>query len=109
MAVGFVVRQQREEPNMANAGHGMGGKANGQQGAKSAGVTEPGELLDEHDLASDLKNNHQLSGQSHDRGSTRQAAADEKGETDGLIESFEKLDKDVRAERDLGKKTHNAA
>ena len=33
----------------------------------------------------------------------RQAQAGANGETDGLIESFEKLDKDVRAERDLGK------
>ena len=91
---------------MANAGHGMGARANGQQGAKSAGKAEPGEYLDEHDLASELKNNNRLSGQDQSRGSTRQAVADERGETDDLIESFEKLDKDVRAERDLGKKTH---
>ena len=90
---------------MADAGHGMGGNANGQQGAKGAGETKPGELLDEFDIASDIKNTNRLHGEDQDRGSQRQAQADAKGETDGLIESFEKLDKDVRAERDLGKKS----
>ena len=90
---------------MANAGHGMGAKANGQHGAKPAGSVEPGETLDEFDLAADIKGKNKLHGADQSRGSERQAQADEKGETDGLIESFEKLDKDVRAERDLGKKS----
>jgi len=89
---------------MADAGKSMGGKANGQHGAKSAGAAEPDAYLDEFDLASDLKGNNSLQGENQLRHvNQRQAMADEKGETDGLIESFEKLDKDVRAERDLGK------
>jgi hypothetical protein len=88
---------------MSRDGKFQGG-GQGQQGAIGAGKAEPGEYLDEFDLASDLKNNNRLTG--NDQGSQhsqRQAVADGKGETDGLIESFEKLDKDVRAERDLGK------
>ncbi|HEY8577725.1 MAG TPA: hypothetical protein VIL88_15470 [Devosia sp.] len=86
---------------MANASNSMG---NGQQGAKGAGTEEPGKRLDEHDLASDIKNNNSLQGENqNDHFNQRQAQADAKGETDGLIESFEKLDKDVRAEQDLGK------
>ena len=86
---------------MANASSNMG---NGQQGARSAGKEQPGERLDEHDLASDLKNNNSLQGENqNDHFNQRQAQADELGETDGILESFEKLDKNVRAERDLGK------
>ncbi|PLW77334.1 hypothetical protein [Cohaesibacter celericrescens] len=58
----------------------------------------------EADLAQDKMGNNRLQGndQSQVR-NQRQAVPDVKLETDGVIESFEKLDKDVRAERDLGK------
>jgi len=88
---------------MADAGKSMGHRANGQHGAKGAGSSDP-EAFDEFDLAADIKGNNRLHGQDQRDGSSqRQSMAEEKGETDGLIESFEKLDKDVRAERDLGK------
>jgi len=96
---------------MARAGHGMGEK----RGVEGAGAAEPG-TLDESDLASDIMGNNRLQGndQNDVRGRSppqteagvhneRHAYPDERGDTDGIIESFEKLDKDVRAERDLGK------
>src|SRR5690606_915183 len=58
----------------------------------------------EFDLAAELKGRNSLQG--NDQGSTmnqRQAQAGATGRTDGLLESFAKLDKDVRAETDLGK------
>lgn len=89
---------------MANASHKMGTHVNAQHGAKGAGKAEPGEYLDEHDLASDIMGNNQLHGDNqNDHVNERQAQADARGDTDGVIESFEKLDKDVRAKRDLGK------
>ena len=89
---------------MANATHNMGSHSGAQQGGKGAGKGEPGEYLDEMDLASDIKGNNQLQGDNQDANfNQRQAQPDVKGETDGVIESFEKMDKDVRAERDLGK------
>jgi hypothetical protein len=58
----------------------------------------------ESDLAQDKMGNNQLQGddQSNVR-NQRHARPDTKTETDGIIESLEKLDKDVRAKRDLGK------
>ena len=89
---------------MANPSSNTGNRSGGQQGAKPAGTDEPGGTLDEFDLASDLKGNNRLQGDNQVNAvNQRQAQADAKGETDGLIESFEKMDKDVRAERDLGK------
>ncbi|WP_417307817.1 hypothetical protein [Devosia sp.] len=89
---------------MANASHNMGSHTGAQHGAKGAGKTKPGETLDEFDLASDLMGNNQLQADNQvDHVNERKAQAGATGETDGIIESFEKLDKDVRAERDLGK------
>jgi hypothetical protein len=56
------------------------------------------------DLAQDIMGNNQLQG--NDQLSvdhSRRAVPDVKQKTDGLIESFEKMDKDVRARTDLGK------
>ncbi len=60
--------------------------------------------ITESDLAQDKMGNNQLQGndQSNVR-NQRHAQPDVKSETDGVLESFEKLDKDVRAKRDLGK------
>lgn len=89
---------------MANAGKSIGGLANGQHGAKGAGDADR-ETVDEFDLASDLKGKNSLHGEDQLRNrNERQAQAEAKGETDDLMESFEKLDDDVRAERDLGKR-----
>jgi hypothetical protein len=56
------------------------------------------------DLAQDIMGKNSLQGddQSNVR-NQRQAQSDVKLETDGIVESFEKIDKDVRAESDLGK------
>ncbi|HEV7344662.1 MAG TPA: hypothetical protein VGN60_03405 [Devosia sp.] len=94
---------------MANATSKMGSHTNAQHGAKGAGKSEPGGTLDEFDLASDIKGKNKLQGDNKDDYvSQRQAQAGATGETDSLMESFEKLDKDVRAERDLGKGNRNS-
>ncbi|GHA18244.1 hypothetical protein GCM10007989_11910 [Devosia pacifica] len=77
----------------------------GQQGAKGAGADDGVERTDEFDLASDIKGRNSLQGDDQlNVPDQRQAQADAKGETDGVIESFEKLDKEERARRDLGKR-----
>ncbi|MDF2373098.1 MAG: hypothetical protein P1V21_20150 [Rhizobiaceae bacterium] len=60
--------------------------------------------LTETDLAQDKMGDNALQGndQSNTR-NQRHAVPDVKQETDGIIESFKKLDKDYRAEEDLGK------
>lgn len=56
------------------------------------------------DLSQDIMGRNSLQGddQSNVR-NQRQAQPDVKQTTDGVIESFKKLDKDVRAKTDLGK------
>ena len=89
---------------MAQAGKGAGSSAEAQHGAKTPGPDDGKQRLDEFDLASDLKGNNSLQGDDQlNVTNQRQAQAEAKGDTDGLIESFEKLDKDVRAREDLGK------
>jgi len=83
----------------------FGKRAQGQHGAKPVGPDDGVDRVDEFDLASDLKGKNALQG--NDQANVpnqRQAQAEAKGGTDDLIESFEKLDKDERARRDLGKK-----
>lgn len=63
------------------------------------------ERLSESDLAQDKMGDNSLQGndQSNVR-NQRQAVPDVKQEPDdGVVESLEKMDKDVRAERELGK------
>ncbi|MCC2096952.1 MAG: hypothetical protein KDJ29_08665 [Hyphomicrobiales bacterium] len=56
------------------------------------------------DLASDIMGKNSLQGNDQESvRNQRQAVPDVKQETDGVVESFEKLDKDVRAREDLGK------
>lgn len=94
---------------MPDAGKSMGGRANAQHGAKGAGKADP-ESFDEFELAADLKGKNRLHGEDQLRNNNeRQAQAEAKGETDDLLESFEKLDDDVRAERDLGKRRSGGA
>jgi hypothetical protein len=90
---------------MAKPAKSTNGRADGKDtGRGLSGVT------DEFDLASDIKGNNSLKGADQKDGlNQRQEQADAKGETDSLQESFEKLDKDVRAQRDLGKKSRTAA
>jgi len=65
--------------------------------------------LTESDLAPDIMGRNSLQGDDQQNvHNQRQAAPDEKQETDGLIESFEKLDKHKRAREDLGKGNRNS-
>lgn len=60
--------------------------------------------LTDTDFASDKMGNNRLQGDDQVQvRNQRQAVPDEKVETDDIIESLEKLDKDVRAREDLGK------
>lgn len=56
------------------------------------------------DLAQDEMGNNSLQGNDQRNvRNQRHAVPDVKQEADGVLESFEKLDKDVRARKDLGK------
>ena len=89
---------------MANASHKLGTHTGAQHGAKGAGKSPVGEQLDEFDLASDIMGKNSLQADNQDdHVNERQAQAGATGETDSVIESFEKLDKHIRAERNLGK------
>ncbi len=58
----------------------------------------------ETDIASDRMGRNKLQGDDQANvHNERQAVPDVKQDTDGLVESFEKLDKDKRAREDLGK------
>lgn len=71
--------------------------------AGSRGERRASELTDT-EFAPDKKGNNQLRGNDQlNEPSERKAVPDVKQETDALMESFEKTDKDVRAERDLNK------
>lgn len=60
--------------------------------------------LTESDLASEKMGRNKLQGDDQSNvHNERQAVPDVKQETDGVIESFEKMDKDHRAVEDLGK------
>lgn len=77
---------------MAHAGKKMGAHPTGQQGPKPGGKAEPGELPDEFDYADELQGRNKL--QANDQlnvRNERQAQADATGETEGVVESFEKI------------------
>ena len=60
--------------------------------------------LTETDLAAERMGRNKLQGDDQSNvHNERQAVPDVKQDTDGVIESFEKLDKDKRARDDLGK------
>ena len=62
------------------------------------------DVLTSADITQDKMGKNQLQGNDQEQvRNQRHAVPDVKQETDGVIESFEKLDKDVRADRDLGK------
>jgi hypothetical protein len=66
--------------------------------------SEAKQTPDEVDIASDRMGDNRLQGddQSNVR-NQRQAVPDVKDEADGVIESFQKMDKDARARMGLGK------
>ncbi|WP_349363753.1 MAG: hypothetical protein ABL307_16675 [Roseitalea porphyridii] len=64
---------------------------------------KPGKLY-RSDLASDEMGDNKLQGDDQEKvRNQRRAVPEVKQEPDDVIESFEKLDKDERAKRDLGK------
>lgn len=71
---------------------------------KARDLNEPAEKLRETDLANQKMGDNDLNAndQSNVR-NQRHAQPDAKREADDVIESFEKMDKDVRAREDLGK------
>ncbi|WP_338608752.1 hypothetical protein V6617_02045 [Pelagibacterium nitratireducens] len=79
---------------MANAGKKMGAGATGQHGAKPAGKTEPGELPDEFTYADEIHGRNSLQGNDQRNvRNQRQAQAGAKGQTEDVIESFEKSER----------------
>ena len=86
---------------MANASHkGMGTKT----GVEHVGETSP-DAFDQDDFANEIKGRNSLHG--NDQGKVhneRLVVADEKRETEGLIESFENMDPELRAERERSRK-----
>ncbi len=84
---------------MANAGKAKGGNPKeAQHGEMPAGKAQPGEYLDEFDISDELKGDNALAGRDQRRApSERHAQAGATGETDGLLESFEKTAKHDRA------------
>jgi len=64
----------------------------------------PDRKLTRSDIASEEMGRNSLQGDDQENvRNERQAVPDVKTETDGVIESFRKLDKDKRAREDLGK------
>ncbi|MEO4042968.1 hypothetical protein AAFN47_15300 [Hoeflea sp. CAU 1731] len=73
------------------------------------GKTKKPEDLTESDLAQEKMGDNSLQGNDQEQvRNQRHAVPDVKLETDGVIESFEKLDKDKRAREDLGKGNRNS-
>lgn len=92
---------------MANAGKKMGGHATGQQGAKPGGKVPPGEAPDEFTYADEIQGRNSLQGNDQlNVRNERQAQAGATGETEGVIESFEKTEereKQKARKRESGK------
>jgi len=93
---------------MAKAGSSIGGRpGSAQHGAKGAGKTEPGETLDEFDIADELQGDNSLQGEDQQRNvNQRQAVPGASGDTDDLLESFRKLDKHHRAATQNRRRQH---
>jgi hypothetical protein len=68
-------------------------------GVEHVGETSP-DALDEDDFASEMKGRNKLHGNDQSRvHNERHTQAEEKRETEGLIESFENMDPKTRAQR----------
>ena len=86
---------------MARADQGMGAGATGQQGGKSAGATDG---LTETDLAADIMGDNELQGNDQlNVQNERKAQAEALQEATGVVESAKRMDKDYRAQAELGK------
>lgn len=89
---------------MANAGKKMGGHPTGQQGAKPAGKAAPGEYPDEFTFADDIQGRNSLQGNDQEKvHNERQAQAEATGDTEGVVESFEKTQKHQEASKRANK------
>lgn len=83
---------------MADAGKKMNSPKAGPKGHQHVGANDPDEMLEQDDLADDIKGNNQLQG--NDQRNVRnerhtQAGASRK--TEGVVESFERQDPKKRA------------
>lgn len=95
---------------MARAGKGMGGGVAGNR-AGPKGHQAPGGAgeTDEDRLAQDRMGDFKQQGHAKELlTNQREAMPDGRRETDGPVESAEKLDKDKRAKEDLGKGRRHA-
>ncbi len=90
---------------MTRDGKGTGGGDTGQQGEKRAGPDAFEEGTKEVDLFQQKKGDNKLQGDDQESvRDQRHAQPDAKREPDARVrESFEKMDKDHRAEEELGK------
>jgi hypothetical protein len=69
-----------------------------QHGAKGGGQVAPGDGLDEFDMADDIAGDNKLHGDNQRSvNNERQAQAGADGDTDDLLESFKKTEKEYRA------------
>lgn len=83
---------------MANAGKKMGKHPRGQQGPKPGGKVAPGDLPDEFTFADDIADRNSLQGNDQENvHNERQAQVGATGETEDVIESFEKTQKQKEA------------
>lgn len=83
---------------MANASRKMGHGVAGPKGFQHVGPQNPDEAFDEDDLASDIKGKNKLQGLDQERAhSERHAVAESSRKTEGVVESFERMDPKVRA------------
>ncbi|WP_342642138.1 hypothetical protein [Rhodoligotrophos ferricapiens] len=78
---------------MPNAGKHMGGGGRGQMGARGVGPGQPGDTLDEADLADDIMGKNKLQGMDQRRfPNQRQRQAGEHGEPHDVMEGLKKTE-----------------
>lgn len=90
---------------MAKSGKSMGGGANAQHGAKGAGRAAPGAFPDQFERAQDIAGANSLQGEDQARRrNQRGARAGASGRTEGVKESFAKMDRKARGGRTAARK-----
>jgi hypothetical protein len=86
---------------MAQAGNKMGHNPKRAQHGPKGGGSASEETLDEFDLAADLKGRNALQGDDQQNTpNERQSQAEADGDTDEVLESFRKTDKEYRARQE---------
>ncbi len=83
---------------MADAGKKMHSPKAGPKGHQHISDEDPDEMLEQDDLADDIKGNNQLQGNDQlNVRNERHTQADATRDTEGVVESFEKQDPKARA------------